>query len=153
MSGVAHSSKVVGPTTFREAQDILTFLARHWNTIAAKLLKADVYVPQVYEDESGVVMGNDWAIGFELGMKLRSKSWDKLVEDRDCGAALAAMKLPAREQQPDPELHGTPLTPERGERLLFEMTLCVRAIYQFSRCRRLGVNLSPGAKRKKSKAR
>ena len=141
-----------GVSNIEEARDILTLLARHWNTIAATLLKGDVYVPLVYEDESGVVMGNDWAIGFEFGMELRSRTWDKLVEDRDCYAALAAINLLARERQPDPELHGTPLTPERGERLLFEMAVCVRTIYEFFRRRRLGVNRFAGTKSKKSKA-
>jgi uncharacterized protein len=138
-----------GVKNIEEARDLLTLLARHWNTIATTLPKGDVYVPLVYENESGVVMGNDWAIGFELGMDLRSASWDKLVEDGKHCAVLAPIGLLAREHEPDPEVHGTPLTPERGEQLLFQMALSVRTIYEFFRGKRLRNNRTAPGKRKK----
>jgi len=138
-----------GVKNIEEARDLLILLARHWNTIATTLLRGDVYVPLVYENESGVVMGNDWAIGFELGMDLRSASWDKLVEDGKHCAVLAPIGLLAREHEPDPEVHGTPLTPERGEQLLFQMALSVRTIYEFFRGKRLRNNRTAPGKRKK----
>src|SRR3990172_9538480 len=37
-----------------EANEILGFLMRHWNTIAATLHKDEVYVPLLLADENGV---------------------------------------------------------------------------------------------------
>jgi uncharacterized protein len=51
-----------------EAKEILGLMMRHWNTIAGTLLKGDVYVPLLIQDENGVAHGNDWAHGFMRGM-------------------------------------------------------------------------------------
>ena len=37
---------------------------RRWITIAGTLLKGEVYVPLLVQDENGVAHGNDWARGF-----------------------------------------------------------------------------------------
>src|SRR5271168_3344332 len=51
-----------------EAKEILGLLTRHWNTIAATLLKDEVYLPLLLKDESGIARGNDWTRGFMRGM-------------------------------------------------------------------------------------
>jgi len=54
-----------------EAQEILSLLNRHWNTIAKTLYEGGVYLPLMHEDENGSVTGNEWAKGFLRGMGLR----------------------------------------------------------------------------------
>jgi uncharacterized protein len=54
-----------------QANDILGFLMRHWNTIAGTLFKGEVYVPLLLENEDGMVHGNDWADGFMRGVHMR----------------------------------------------------------------------------------
>jgi uncharacterized protein len=54
-----------------EANEILGLMTRHWNTIAGTLLKDEVYVPLLLEDEIGMAHGNDWARGFMRGMHMR----------------------------------------------------------------------------------
>ena len=54
-----------------EAQQVFDLLNRHWNTIAATLLRNEVYPALVGEEEDGTVTGREWAWGFQLGMHLR----------------------------------------------------------------------------------
>src|SRR5438046_10735070 len=51
-----------------EANEILGLMMRHWNTIAGTLLKGDVYVPLLLQDENGVAHGNGWAPGVMRGI-------------------------------------------------------------------------------------
>ena len=54
-----------------EANEILGFMMRHWNTIVSTLYNGEVYVPLLLKDENGVAHGNDWARGFMRGMHMR----------------------------------------------------------------------------------
>ena len=58
-------------STLEETKEILGLLMRHWNTIAGTLLKGEVYVPLLLQDNDGVAHGNDWARGFMRGMHMR----------------------------------------------------------------------------------
>lgn len=69
-----------------EANEILGLLMRHWNTIAGTLLKGDVYVPLLIQDDNGVAKGNDWARGFMRGMGMRHDGWAELVNGNDAYA-------------------------------------------------------------------
>lgn len=134
-----------------EAQDVMSLLTRHWNTIAGALLRGDVYVPLVLEDEEGIRRGNDWAIGFEEGIHLRPGSWDKLVDDDEHWAALAPMLVLAHEDDPDPEMRSKPLTPEGREELLRHMAVSVSLIYDFFRGSVKRVGRHSGQRRKRRK--
>jgi uncharacterized protein len=127
-----------GFKTIEEVQEIMTLLTRHWNTIADTLLRGNVHVPLIFDDENGIAMGNEWAIGFERGTHLRSGSWEKLVDDDEHWGALTPMILLAHEHDPDPEMRGDPLTPEKREELLCHMAVCTLAIYDFFRGRKPG---------------
>ena len=72
-----------------EAAHIMTLLTRHWNTIAVTLLRGEVYEPMLFHNEDGIVLGNEWAIGFEHGVDLRRDSWRKLVDGDDHWEVLA----------------------------------------------------------------
>jgi uncharacterized protein len=51
-----------------QATDIFGLIMRHWNTIAAKLLRTlkepDVYLPVLLKGDDGIAKGNNWAQGF-----------------------------------------------------------------------------------------
>jgi hypothetical protein len=49
-----------------EANEILGLMMRNWNDIAGTLFN----VPLLFENEDGMVHGNDWAHGFMQGMRL-----------------------------------------------------------------------------------
>ena len=36
-------------------------------------------MPLLFEDEHGIVMGNEWAVGFVQGMHMRLDAWEPLV--------------------------------------------------------------------------
>jgi uncharacterized protein len=58
-----------------QAEEILSLLMHHWNVIASTLLRGEVYVPILLEDEGGVWHGNDWARGFMRGVEMRREGW------------------------------------------------------------------------------
>ena len=121
-----------GFKTIEEVQYIMTLLTRHWNDIAETLLHGEVWVPLVFDNEDGIAMGNEWAIGFEQGTHLRRDSWEKLVDDEEHWEVLTPMILLAHEHDPDPEMRGkVPITPGKREEILCHMAVCTLMIYDF----------------------
>ena len=89
-----------------------------------------------FDNEDGMAMGNEWAIGFEQGTHLRRDSWEKLVDDEEHWDKLTPMILLAHEHDPDPEMRGkVPITPEKREEILCHMAVCTLMIYDFFRGR------------------
>jgi uncharacterized protein len=126
-----------GFKTIEEMQYIMTLLTRHWNHIAETLLRGEVYIPMVFDNEDGIAMGNEWAIGFEQGTYLRRDSWEKLVNDEEHWDRLTPVILLAHEHDPDPELRGkVPITPDKREEILCHMAVCTLMIYDFFRGRK-----------------
>jgi uncharacterized protein len=103
-----------GVSTHEEAQELLNLLTRHWNAIAATLLRDEPY-PILIErgdngDDDDDLAGEDWAQGFELGMSLRDDSWNRLIEDDEFAVALIPIIALAEASNPDSGL--TRMTPE-----------------------------------------
>jgi uncharacterized protein len=71
-----------------DAQEVLTLFSRHWNTIAATLYRDEPYPVLMGEYHDGKITGQEWAIGFQKGMLLRRKPWERLLKDEKLGAAL-----------------------------------------------------------------
>jgi uncharacterized protein len=69
------SSTVWARRIIFEAAEIMALKMRHWNNIAENLLKGEVHVPLLLEDEDGTAHGNDWARGFMRGMHMRHVGW------------------------------------------------------------------------------
>ena len=71
--------KICGDRTVFEdtssAQEFLSLIVRHWNTIADTLNSGKVYLPLLLEDESGITHANDWADGFLRGMEFGKEDW------------------------------------------------------------------------------
>jgi uncharacterized protein len=125
-----------GVSTIGEAAYISALLTRHWNTIAGTLHKGEVYVPMIFDNEDGIAMGNEWAVGFEHGIKLRRESWRKLVYDAEHWEILALVVRLGHEDDPDPEMRSeVPITPKKREEMLSLMAECTLAIYDFFRSR------------------
>jgi uncharacterized protein len=128
-----------GFKTIEEAQYIMTLLTRHWNHIAGTLLRGEVYEPLVFDNEVGIAMGNEWAIGFERGMHFRGDDWKKLAGDDEHWEVLTPVVLLAHEHDPDPEMRGkVPITPDKREEILCHMAVCTLMIYDFFRGRKPG---------------
>jgi len=86
------------------AQEFLSLIMRHWNTIADTLNSGDVYLPLLLEDENGNTPANDWANGFLRGMEFGKEDWALLLEDEDHGGSLVAIFALANENNLDPEM-------------------------------------------------
>ncbi len=83
-------------TSLDQANEILGLMTRHWNDIAGTLFKGEVYVPLLFENEDGMVHGNDWANGFMRGMGMRHEGWAELVNDEEHGGCPSLGAPPAR---------------------------------------------------------
>jgi uncharacterized protein len=123
-------------SSLEQAKDILGLLTRHWNTIAATLLKGEPHVPLLLEDADGVAHGNDWARGFMRGMRMRHDGWAELVNDEEHGGCLFSMMMLYHEHDNDPEMRTTPIGPEQREDVIAHMAAGLLRAYQYFRSRR-----------------
>jgi uncharacterized protein len=116
-----------------EANEILGLMMRHWNTIAATLLKDDPYVPLLLEDEDGLVRGNDWVRGFMRGTVMRHGGWAELVNDEEHGGCLIPMMMLCHEHDDDPEMRPEPISAEQREEIIVHMAAGLLGAYQYFR--------------------
>jgi uncharacterized protein len=138
-----------------EAQmsDIAGLTSRHWNTIATglertlKLRKA--HIPVMLAAADGVTYGNDWALGFMRGVRMRSESWRELMQSEEDGGSIIIVMAFAHENDPDPSMRpDEAFTPERRKDLLVEMITSLARIYRyFAPQRRLSAMAGRGQKR------
>jgi uncharacterized protein len=119
-----------------QANDILGFMMRHWNTIAGTLFKNEVYVPLLLEDENGMAHGNDWADGFMRGMHMRHDGWAELVNDEEHGGCLIPMMVLYHEHDEDPEIRPEPISPEKREDVIVHMAAGLLGAYRHFRSHR-----------------
>lgn len=128
------------------AQQFLTLSMRHWNHIADRLLSTlsqeSFYMPVLFENEDGIVMGNDWAEGFMRGIALRPDDWSELLDDEENGGALIPIMMLAHEHDPDPELRPDPIDNEHREKIVAGMIAGLKHIYQYFEDARL-VSIPP----------
>jgi uncharacterized protein len=127
-----------------EAREILGLMMRHWNTIAGTLLKDEVYVPLLLEDEHGTAHGNDWAHGFMRGMNMRHDGWAELVNDEEDGGCLIPMMMLYHEHDTDPKMRPKPISPEQREDVIVHMAAGLLQAYRYFREHR---QVSPSANR------
>ncbi|MGC2210399.1 MAG: UPF0149 family protein [Candidatus Korobacteraceae bacterium] len=135
-----------------EANAILGLLMRHWNGIAGTLLKGEVYVPLLLEDEDGTAHGNDWARGFMRGMDMRQNSWAGLVQDEEHGGCLIPMMMLNYEHDEDPEMRPEPIAPEKREQIIVHMAAGLVGAYRyFQEHRQVGTTFQAEPRRTASK--
>ena len=116
-----------------EANEILGLLMRHWNSIAETLLKGEVHVPLLLEDEDGTAHGNDWAQGFMRGMHMRHDGWARLIEDEEHGGCLLPMMMLYHENDEDPVMRPEPISPEQREKIIVHMAAGLMGAYRYFR--------------------
>lgn len=119
-----------------EAKEILELMMRHWNTIAATLLKGEVYVPLLLEDENGMAHGNDWARGFMRGMGMRHDGWAELVNDEEHGGCVIPMMMLCHEHDEDPGMRPKPISPKKREEVIVHMAAGLLGAYRYFRAHR-----------------
>jgi uncharacterized protein len=139
-----------GFKSIEEVQDIISLLMRHWNTIAETLLRGEVYLPILFEDENGVACGNDWARGFFRGIDLRKESWNRLLGDKEAVGLLLPMFMLIHEHDPDPKLRTPAITLEKRKLILDHLIACVVLIYAYFRN---GSGTAPRRRKKRSRKR
>jgi uncharacterized protein len=141
-------------TSLDEANEILGLLMRHWNTIAGTLIKGEVYVPLLLEDEVGTAQGNDWARGFMHGVDMRNDSWAGLIEDEEHGGCILPMMMLCHEHDEDPEMRPETITPEKRETVIVHMAAGLMGAYRYFRKRgqgRVGTTFESEPRRSASK--
>jgi uncharacterized protein len=119
--------------TQEQAQDILTAMVRHWNTIARTLNQGEIYYPILVEDDDGVARGNDWALGFLRGVDMRRASWRAFLEDDDQAGSIIPMFALAHENDPNPALRYESPTPEKRDELIRYMIVGLVKIFEYFR--------------------
>ena len=117
--------------TAEEAQEILTLFSRHWNTIAATLFRDEPYPVLMGEYDDGKITGQEWALGFQQGMFLRKKSWERLLKNGTPGAALLPIMMLA--QDDDHHLVSNSVMEEDRDAALDVLADAVLMIYQYFR--------------------
>ena len=126
-------SEAVEFTSLDQAQEILSLMMRHWNTIAGTLYKDEIHVPLIFEDEKGELHGNDWARGIMRGMHMRHEGWSELINDEEHGACLIPIMMLYHEDDQDPEMRPDPITPEKREQVIAGMAVGLLGAYKYFR--------------------
>jgi len=121
------------------AQEFLSLIMRHWNTIADTLNSGEVYLPLLLEDENGNTPANDWANGFLRGMAFGKEDWALLLDDEDYGGSLVAIFALANENNLDPEMrpYKDPISADLRETLIAGAAAGTTQIYRYFKAQRL----------------
>lgn len=74
--------------TLEDMQRLTDLVMRHYNDVASSLTPGSEYGPIYDEDKTtGEIMWELWVTGFEQAMRLRSDSWERIVQSGDEEAA------------------------------------------------------------------
>jgi len=121
------------------AQEFMSLIMRHWNTIAATLNSGDIYLPLFLELEDSDDLANDWAIGFRRGMEFGKEEWSVLFDDEDHGGLIVPIFALAHEHDPDPSMRPYEKPIDAGLRtdLITEAAAAANGIFRYFRERRL----------------
>ena len=119
-----------------QAMLITGLLFRHWNAITDQLQnsieQSDViYLPLLYQNEAGLVFGNEWANGFMRGTQMCPRDWSALLDDKSYGGSLIPIMMLANEHHADPEMRPPPIPSEKREDILAMMTAGVIQIFRY----------------------
>jgi yecA family protein len=132
-------------------------LIRHWNTIASSLMAwaqgGPPYLPILSEDETGVCRGNQWAIGYMLGVSMRHDAWSTFLgEERSRDAIMPVLAL-YHEVDEDPANRPPPIRPEDREAVIHALVDGLHYIFAYFLERRSPPRLSKRATKKRKTAR
>jgi uncharacterized protein len=117
--------------------EVMTLTMRHWNAIGAGLARGigsgpdDIHVPLLFEDEAGVLAGNDWARGFWRATLFDLDSWRAMMLEPDEAQALAAIVALAFEHDPDPARRVMTIEPHQREAFVLALTVGLLRAYSY----------------------
>ncbi len=87
------------------------------------------YSPALLVDENGKPQGNQWALGFLLGVSMTEGDWDAFTQGDELARLLLPMMVLAHEHHPDPQMRPGPIPDEDREEVLFMMANALALIY------------------------
>jgi len=131
-----YMSAVLGGDTFTdedEAASINALVQRHHHTIEtdlhATLESETLYTPALLVDTEGKARGNEWALGFLLGVAMTEGDWHDFTKGDNMARLMLPMMVLAHEHHPDPKMRPSEIPDEGREELLFMMTHSLALIY------------------------
>ena len=129
-------ANIVGEDGYRdekEAATIKKMALRHYATtlegIHDTLGTDSVYPPALMVDEDGRAMGNEWALGFLLGVAMTESDWDDFTKGDDLSRLMLPMMVLAHEHHPDSQMRPAEITDEGRDELLHLMANSLVLIY------------------------
>ncbi len=117
--------------------EVMSLAMRHWNAIGAGLARglersADaVYVPLLFEDEAGVVAGNDWARGFWRATLFDLEPWRTMMSEPQGGQVMGAIAALAFEHDPDPSSRLMKIEPGQREEFVLALSAGLHIAYRY----------------------
>lgn len=109
-------------------------MARHDIAVGDELVRAiqteDPFTPALMVNEDGQALGNEWALGFLLGVSMTEQDWVEFASHDTRSRLMIPMMVLAHEHHPDPMMRPPPLTDESREELLGIMGGSAALIYR-----------------------
>lgn len=109
-------------------------MTRHDIAVGDELVRAtqtaDPFTPALMVDEDGQALGNEWALGFLLGVSLTEQDWVEFARNDSLSKLIIPMMVLAHEHHPDPMMRPSPITGEGREELLGIMGGSAALIYR-----------------------
>lgn len=117
--------------------ELMSLAMRHWNAIGAGLARGvegsddEVHVPLLFEDEAGVVAGNDWARGFWRATLFDIEPWRTMMSEPQGGQAMGAIAALAFEHDPDPSRRLMKIELEQREEFVMALSAGLHIAYRY----------------------
>lgn len=131
-----YMSAVLGEDGFtddQEASTIQNLTERHQKLVKAglheTLTSEALYEPALLVDENGQPQGNQWALGFLLGVSMTEDDWADFTKGDELARLLLPMMVLAHEHHPDPQMRPSPIPDEGRDELLYMMANSLALIY------------------------
>jgi uncharacterized protein len=127
---------VLGEHAFSSAKEgsaVEKLIKRHQAAVQLGLKETleseTLYNPALLVDDSGIPQGNQWALGFLLGVSMTEGDWDAFTQGDELARLLLPMMVLAHEHHPDPQMRPAPIPDEEREEVLFMMANSLALIY------------------------
>lgn len=115
-------------TSPEQAEEVQGALRQHWDHIKGSLENLETYYPFMYSDSDFKVSGNDWALGFALGIDKYRASWQELLSQASLGEGLLAAFLKLYMEKHPQNTEG-PIHAEEREVIVTELIENLPKIY------------------------
>ena len=131
-----YMSAVLGADAFADKKQgtaIEKLVKQHQASVKAGLNETlateTLYTPALLVDEDGKAQGNQWALGFLLGVSMTEGDWADFTKGDEIARLLLPMMILAHEHHPDPQMRPSPIPNEGRDEILYMMTNSLALIY------------------------